>query len=707
MRTASGDGDQVLVDIKDLNINFYTYQGIVKAIDGIDLVIKKGETLGLVGETGCGKSVTASSIMKLVMSPPGKIEAGNVFFMEPPDVRTRRLMYEEDAQRWYTKLSIADKKKMVANYGIRFTGFRKRVKPVKESEIAETVVPVKAPRGVVEAYMDTRRRKMRKAAAPDREALERKFDLLTKSNTYMQKIRGRFISMIFQEPTSALNPVFTAGDQIAEVILQHRKADMAERVLKRLEKEKVIAMRQRRGRRDRSNGTRGKSSNSSTVVKSLDAEAEEWYRQLDMDDKRRLIAAYDIPLACLRRRIAPVKKEVADRKKPPEKLPPRIRKLYASLVTRPRKITRDWRSYRFRLTAKEWNAIAQRWYDSLSMENRKMLVAAYSPFLAQYRKRGKPITEPEIIRTIPPSAVPRNLAKAYLRRKRKRDKRVLSRHFVCSICEAEVDEYERKCHNCSNRFYGFFGWQFKKIMIVTYSKIFQAIAKDPDSKISVLANVPIIRRYKSEMYDEAFAEATAMLKVVRIPDPMGVSERYPHELSGGMQQRVMIAIALACNPRLLIADEPTTALDVTIQAQILKLMRDLKQTYGSSILLITHNLGVVAEMCDRVGVMYAGSMAEIGDAKTIFKSPKHPYTMGLMKSVPSAQLDTATLYTIRGSVPNLIHPPSGCRFHPRCDFARKFCTKQKPELREISPGHEVACHMVAEVKEYDEQPTGL
>jgi peptide/nickel transport system ATP-binding protein len=703
VRRTTSDDDQVLVDIKDLTINFYTYQGIVKAIDGIDLVIRKGETLGLVGETGCGKSVTASSIMKLVMSPPGKIETGSVFFMEPPDVRKERLKYEDEAQRWYSKLAVADKKKMVATYGIRFTGFRKRVKDVTEREVSETIVPMRAPRGVVEAYMDTRMRKAPKSSLQAREALERKFDLLTKSNTYMQKIRGRFISMIFQEPTSALNPVFTAGDQIAEVILQHRRSEMAERVLKRLEKEKVIATK---GKRPRA-GRKGAPKPSAADARTLDAEAEEWYGRLDLADRQRLVAAYNIPLARLRRMVAPVKKKAADKTKPPEKIPPRIRSMYASLITRPRKITRDWRSYPFRLAAKDRKAIAQGWYDSLSMENRKTMVAAYSSFLAPYRKRGKPITEPKIIRTAAPSEVPHSLAKAYSRRKRRKDRKALKHHFVCSICEAEVDEYERKCHNCSNRFYGYFGWQFKKLMILSYSKIFQAIAKDPHSKVSVLAKVPIIRRYRSEMYDEAFAEATAMLKIVRIPDPTGVSERYPHELSGGMQQRVMIAIALACNPRLLIADEPTTALDVTIQAQILKLMRDLKQTYGSSILLITHNLGVVAEMCDRVGVMYAGSMAEIGDARTIFKSPKHPYTRGLMKSVPSVQLDTDTLYTIRGSVPNLIHPPSGCRFHPRCDFARKLCTKVKPELKEIAPGHEVACHMVAEVKEYVDQPARI
>ena len=199
---------------------------------------------------------------------------------------------------------------------------------------------------------------------------------------------------------------------------------------------------------------------------------------------------------------------------------------------------------------------------------------------------------------------------------------------------------------------------------------------------------------------DARARAVDLLARTGIPDPVKRVDSFPHQLSGGQRQRAMIAMALACRPKLLIADEPTTALDVTIQAQILKLMRDLKKSYGSSILLITHNLGVVAEMCDRVGVMYAGTMAEIGDVRTIFKSPLHPYTAGLMKAVPAVHQELDRLNSIRGSVPNLITPPSGCRFHPRCDFAKSYCTKVKPELVEIEPGHFVSCHKVSGAKGY-------
>jgi peptide/nickel transport system ATP-binding protein len=249
-------------------------------------------------------------------------------------------------------------------------------------------------------------------------------------------------------------------------------------------------------------------------------------------------------------------------------------------------------------------------------------------------------------------------------------------------------------------FYSALEWSTRRPVIETYKRLITFVKKNPDSKNSFISRIPIVRRYRGYLYEEAIREAVRMLEIVRIPDPKGVAYRFPYELSGGMQQRVMIAIALACNPKLLIADEPTTALDVTIQGQILKLMRDLKEVYGSSILLITHNLGVVAEMCDRVGVMYAGAMAEIGSARSIFKKPLHPYTTGLMKSVPSIQGEVEKLYTIRGSVPNLIYPPSGCRFHPRCDFAKDYCVKVKPDLAEVEEDHFVACHMASGVKGY-------
>mgnify|MGYP006194919265 CR=1 FL=1 len=193
----------------------------------------------------------------------------------------------------------------------------------------------------------------------------------------------------------------------------------------------------------------------------------------------------------------------------------------------------------------------------------------------------------------------------------------------------------------------------------------------------------------------ALAHARRMLELVEIPAAAQRVHEYPHQLSGGMRQRVMIALAMACNPTLLIADEPTTALDVTIQAQILDLLDRLKSQMGMSILLITHAMGVVAETCQRVVVMYAGRVVEEASVEDLFGTPAHPYTQGLIRSIPRLDLDSAhkqRLHAIPGSVPKLILPPPGCRFAPRCPHANARCASEMPELRELTPGHRVACH---------------
>jgi len=195
--------------------------------------------------------------------------------------------------------------------------------------------------------------------------------------------------------------------------------------------------------------------------------------------------------------------------------------------------------------------------------------------------------------------------------------------------------------------------------------------------------------------EAGWKRAVALLKMVGVPDPERRVEAYPHELSGGMAQRVMIAMALACIPEVLIADEPTTALDVTIQAQILDLMRDLRREMGTSIILITHDLGVVAEMAERVAVMYAGEIVEQADVNTLFDEPMHPYTQGLIGSIPVLGEIKARLDVIPGSVPNLVNLPEGCRFAPRCQARVKhsldICTKTKPDLEEAKPGHFIRC----------------
>ncbi|MCS3728351.1 ABC transporter ATP-binding protein [Bradyrhizobium betae] len=205
-----------------------------------------------------------------------------------------------------------------------------------------------------------------------------------------------------------------------------------------------------------------------------------------------------------------------------------------------------------------------------------------------------------------------------------------------------------------------------------------------------------LRRHENVTRKQALERTIEMLKLVQIPNAEGRVHNYPHQFSGGMRQRVMIAMALACKPKLIIADEPTTALDVTIQAQILDLLQDMKERFGMAVMLITHAMGVVAETAQRVVVMYAGKVVEEALVDDLFGHPGHPYTQGLIRSIPRIDLDSehkTRLEAIGGSVPILINPPVGCRFAPRCKFAMDVCTEREPLLREIAPGHRMACHL--------------
>ena len=199
--------------------------------------------------------------------------------------------------------------------------------------------------------------------------------------------------------------------------------------------------------------------------------------------------------------------------------------------------------------------------------------------------------------------------------------------------------------------------------------------------------------HQSLSKEEAEKQTVELLRIVGIADPARRVRSYPHEISGGMAQRVMIAMALACKPKLLIADEPTTALDVTIQAQILDLMRNLRSETGTAILLITHDMGVIAEMCDMVAVMYAGQIVEHTDVNSIFDEPLHPYAEGLLAAIPVLGVVQNTLAVIPGSVPNLVNLPPGCKFAPRCPYAKEMCVRSVPELLEVKPGHQVRCFM--------------
>ncbi|TSH93463.1 ABC transporter ATP-binding protein [Verticiella sediminum] len=203
---------------------------------------------------------------------------------------------------------------------------------------------------------------------------------------------------------------------------------------------------------------------------------------------------------------------------------------------------------------------------------------------------------------------------------------------------------------------------------------------------AILAHEPVSRR-------EARTRTIELLRQVHIPSPEKRVDEYPHRMSGGMRQRVMIAMALACDPRLLIADEPTTALDVTVQAQIVELLREIQQERGTSIILISHNLGLVAGLADEIAVMYAGGVVERGPAARVLEHPEHPYTVGLLGAVPRAEPGDRPLAAIRGTVPDLRRLPAGCVFRPRCPFATAPCEAAEPPLQSLAEGHLAACHM--------------
>jgi peptide/nickel transport system ATP-binding protein len=378
-----------LIQTEDLVTNFYTYEGVVKALNGISLIVDRGSTFGLVGESGCGKTVAVRSIMRIIQEP-GRIEGGKV------------ILFCDDG------------------------------------------------------------------------AIDDGLDLLQQTEATMENLRGDQISMIFQEPNAALNPIMSIGDQVAESFLFHRTADMC----------------------------RG-------IVEELAAPG----------------------------------------------------------------------------------------------------------------------------------------------------------------CRAP--------------------YPLRNLQLVLY----RLAAEDPNALIlKVLDRIPLLKRWRLRLKREAMSRAVEIIGKLGIPNPEDIVNQYPHHLSGGMKQRIVIAIALACRPLLLIADEATSNLDVTIQAQILELIRSLKQTEIASILLITHDLGVVAETCDRVGVMYAGNLCEVANVRDLFQSARHPYTRALLDAVPRFAQE-GPLRSIEGAVPNLVQPPPGCRFHPRCPHTMDVCRGRFPKQVEVSSGHYVSCYL--------------
>ncbi len=518
-----------ILRVKNLKTQFFIYDGIVKALENVSFTLYKGEVLGLVGETGCGKSVTAYSITKLLADPPGRIVAGEIYL---GNLNILKNVFKE------AKIIPREKKPKVKRY----------TSVIKRNEL------------------------------------------------FFNQIRGKYISMIFQEPMAALNPVYTIEDQIAETLFLHRRGYLLE-----------VA-------RDASN-------NKSFLLKlkgTLDS-----IRRTNEGAKSKN-----------KKDISSIEEDLS----------------YSS--------------------AEEFKSIYNIDYINSNLKEGKLRDELIKSIKT---KKGIESFSKHVELLI-------EAANAYEKNKAKYDKLIeidkraeqLRRDLLSEKDDQKVERIQKELNKYT-----------KSINLIRLSK-------------------ELKRNKKSPIIIEARREAFYLLESVNIPDAYGVLKRYPHELSGGMLQRVVISIALANDPEILIADEPTTALDVTVQAQILEIMRNLQKERSTSIILITHDLGVIAEMCDRVAVMYAGNIVEIGDINEIFHNPKHPYTIGLLSSIPRIDNPDKKLKSIGGSVPNLLNPPSGCRFHPRCPFAFERCKVEVPAHIEVAPNHIVACHLFSgkEVTDY-------
>jgi peptide/nickel transport system ATP-binding protein len=500
-----GPGSDIVLDIRDLKTYFFTYDGVVKALDGVDLSIRRRETLGLVGETGCGKSVTAFSVMKLLADPPGRIMGGEIRF------QGANLLYGIEKEATF--------------------------KPVPNS---------------------------------NRVKVKRRYSLIRRSQERMAAIRGSGISMIFQEPSSALNPIFSISNQLSEALMLHGGVEILEELLK-------------------------PPPSSTEVQAAIDRLLEATTGASSPGPSREATGAFAESLGrpSLATQAYTILKEQRQR-------PDEARKSLETIVRR------------------------------LHLGGLQRAYARQQLRVLKLRRQLNEVLLEEMRRGASTGSA---------------DRRIRNRLRL---------EWLRGLG------YGIWG---------------------------------IRGHVRRPVNDETFWRSVALLEGVTIANPAQVARGYPHELSGGMLQRVMIAMALSSNPALLLADEPTTALDVTIQAQILQVMRDLKTHVGSSILLITHDLGVIAEMADRVSVMYAGNVVETAAVRDLYRRPLHPYTQGLLNSIPRMDDPTKTLESIPGSVPNLIYPPSGCRFHPRCPHAMEICKEARPPTTIEGDEHTVACYL--------------
>jgi oligopeptide/dipeptide ABC transporter ATP-binding protein len=587
-----------VLQVKDLKTYFFTYDGVVKALDGVSFKIRAGETTGLVGETGCGKSVTAFSITRLIADPPGRVMSGEVLFggadllWDLPNEATfvsslgRRLNHlltqDEVAAKALASAFPSDAAAQGSVAEIQRSLARLREIVGTDPEVLQLVQRIRtaAERLTSAETADPSSREplatlrantvpLEKAYRAHRVRVKHSFRRIKAATERLAAVRGKSIATIFQEPTQAMNPIFSIADQLGETLLLHRGVEIIDELLAGTPKAPEV----------------------SAAIEEL------------------VVAARDGTLDQVRARAAAVGDAA------------HVRTLGIQAFYIARAAGSDVESIR----------------TDIERALRRLHLSSFQRGYLAYQRQ---LIQLQV-----------TIGRVHLEEMRRRhslggDRRSLGR--------------QRTQLRATHFYYGIRG---------------------------------LHARAHRPLKDELFWRSVGLLEGVSIANPVQVARGYPHELSGGMLQRVMIAMALSTEPTILLADEPTTALDVTIQAQILELMRDLKHRVGTSILLITHDLAVVAEVADKVCVMYAGVIVEQGPVREVFQRPLHPYAQGLLASIPRIDQPNKELSSIPGSVPDLINPPTGCRFHPRCPYAMPICKESRPPMTLEGTDHHVACYL--------------
>ena len=553
-----------LLDIQGLRVHFDTLDGPVEALHSVTLSVNEGEIMGVVGESGCGKSVTSLVSIGLATCD---VDDGSITFDGDE-------LIQKTPQETEKILSILKYFSSFFTLGFILSLFLTFFEPIQGLRISAVMLTAFSICFVSRRILDAPRSRHEK---------------------FMRSIRGNKISMIFQEPMTALNPLYTVEKQVAEVLKQHGKLDD------------------------------GESSLGLRIGQALfyPATLLSNFVRSDMRAGFQLIGAF----------------------------------MFIFLVHQ--------------------TGNTDTILDLLILPIKFLLFVLYGLI--------------DVLGIIP-SILGTSKTTDYVI--------YLIEILVAGAIIYPINEYiiprifffDKWVFNVINRTPNLLVWY---VVIIVLIWIPFGVLMTIIGSVAILAIPPIQISGFLRLDPAHTRQVVRILREVKIPNPEAVVKMYPHELSGGMRQRVMIAMMMACEPKLLIADEPTTALDVTIQAQILNLMKDLRDREGTAIMMITHDLGVIAETCDAVTVMYAGSVVETGSLKQVLGSPRMPYTIGLLHSIPRIKEvgeERVDLPIIPGQVPDPNEKFDGCRFHPRCPFADDLCRTKPPQMQEVAPGHYAACH---------------